>query len=107
MDDFNPWYVVLILAVGILVLSMVSCVKEINTPEYKAEQAAKEKECLTPVLISEAEDVKLYAINYKASCPGRTVYFSKSGTHTTHTVRSCGGKCRRTIDDDVSNEGQP
>lgn len=70
----------------------------------KAAEVKREEECKKPYLVSEAEGVKLYAINYEREgvrCYGREVFFSKSGTHTTHTERH--GKTTTTYDDDVSN----
>lgn len=70
--------------------------------ERAAAREAQEEKCKTPILVSEASDVKLYAINYDHdNCNNRIVYFSSGGTHTTHIERH--GKTSTVVDDDVSS----
>lgn len=94
-----------IFATCFVCLLLFGMYSNMNSPEYKAKEEARRVECLKPKLVSEAEGVKLYAINYPdTECPDRPVYFSKSGTKTTHTERH--GKTTRTYDDEVSAGGQ-
>jgi hypothetical protein len=91
------FFMVLVFGIG---FGINGCVEHENTPEYKAMQAARLKKCETPELVSEVDGIKLFVV--QPNC-GRNVYFSKSGTHTTHTERR--GKTTSTYDDDVSAGG--
>lgn len=72
---------------------------EQNEARERAEEADRQRECNTPVLVSEIDGIRLYK---KIGCHGeRDVFFSASGTHTTHTERH--GKSTTTYDDDVFN----
>ncbi len=96
---------IFILIMLLLTLGVVKCNQYMNTPEYKAARAAERAICLKPQLVSEIDGVRLYVINPPdMHCPERPVYFSKSGTKTTHTERR--GKTTHIIDDEVSNAGE-
>lgn len=99
-EDFWGFVVIIIILLGVT-FGIKSCVDHENSPEFKAKREAELKECETPVLVSEIDDVKLYVV--RPNCR-REVYFSKSGTHTTHTERH--GKTTSTYDDDVSGESK-
>jgi hypothetical protein len=77
----------------------------LNSPEHLAEvkaEEAKEAECDKPrtELVTQKDDVKLYV--YKSYChTERPVYFSASGTTTTHDERR--GKSYDTVTDVVPN----
>jgi len=73
------------------------CVDKKNK-EAAADEAIEEA-CKTPVLVSQVNDLKLYAINL--GCNDHPIYFSASGTHTTHVEHH--GKHSTVVDDDVSN----
>lgn len=84
------------------------CLKEqakLKVEEAKALQN-RETLCHTPRLISSAIGVNLY-VTGNSSCTGE-VYFSRSGTHTTHKACHMSGKVNHcdTINDDVSNGHQ-
>lgn len=83
----------------------LECLKAQNELLIKdeAQKMAYEKACHTPRLISSAEGVNLY-VTGNTNCNGE-VYFSRSGTHTTHEECYSSGKTRHCaiINDDVSN----
>lgn len=96
-EEFWYWMFIIAVIAG-LSFGVKSCVDHENTPEYRANQAAEMKDCETPKLVSEIDGLKLYVI--RPNCD-REVYFSRAGTHTTHTERH--GKSTHTYDDDTSN----
>ena len=102
-DNSGWWGVFWLLCCVPVIWGIKSCSDYYGSPEYKTEHAELIKQCHTPVLISEVDDVKLYAINLDSDCDERPVYFSKSGTHTTHTELH--GKTSRTYNDDVPAAG--
>mgnify|MGYP003395425659 CR=1 FL=1 len=94
-ENFWFWVFIICAVVGIG-FGITSCVWHENTPEYKAVEAVRIKTCETPSLVSEIDGVRLYVVS--PNCD-RAVYFSKSGTHTTHS--EIHGKTSREYDDDV------
>lgn len=98
MDGDKLFTIIVIGFVGWAVLEMHSCSVEHDTPEYKAKQEAELKDARTPKLVSSVNGIELYVVRPDGYTP---VYFSKSGTHTTHTERH--GKAAVTVNDDVSN----
>ncbi len=97
MNELPGWITLLLLLIGVS-FGVNTCSNYMDTPEYKSKREARLKECNTPYFVSEVDGIKLYVI--QPDC-GRPVYFSKTGTHTTHTERR--GKASIEVDDDTSN----
>lgn len=99
MTEDISWFSVFMCAISVFFIYKVhSCDVEHDSPKYKALQEEKLKKCNTPKLVSQIDGVSLYVVSPDCDTP---VYFSKSGTHTTHEEQH--GKTVETVNDDVSN----
>lgn len=62
--------------------------------QRRIDAIAREKDCRTPKLVSKAGDAELYSVMPGGCGDERPVYFSKSGTRTSHEECWYSGKVR-------------